>query len=252
MKGFIKTAKGSVRWSDLVENGLVKMEYGKLLSVSPKLSGILYLDDSVICIGSKCFNSCKGLRQIILNDDLQLIGSYAFAMCTKLEQIVIPGNVTKIGAGITIGCTSLVKLQVDPSNPYYSSDNNCILDQDSIIAGCCESTIRNHKCVAKYAFSGLTKDKWDIFNTELVQEGAFYGCKIDDLLISTDEFTECKIEDNAFKDSKLNGVTLSGNISYEQNSFSGTQVYKADHVMNVDFGGDIQQIAIFGGDSSEE
>lgn len=252
MKGLLKAPKGNISWASLLEKGWVKMEYGKLTFVEPKLSGVLYLDESVIALSSKCFYGCKNLTNIILNDDLQLIGSYAFAMCKGLEKLTIPGSVTKIGVGITIGCTGLQSIVVDPSNLFYKSDSNCILENDSIIAGCAESSIRNHKSIEQYAFGGIKKSKWDIFNIDIVEENAFFSCDINDLLISTDILSECRVANNAFKSSRIGGVTISGNVIYKDESFCNAPVYKADEVMKVDFGGDIQEIAIFRGENSDE
>lgn len=252
MKGFLKVGDNFIKWSNLLEHGSVKMELGKLVYVDPKLSGVLYLDDSVICLGAKCFNGCRRLQFIVLNDTLQLIGSFAFAMCTELQTLTIPGSVTRIGTGITLGCSSLEKLIVDPSNAYYESGNNCISQCGCIIAGCKESSIRNKKAVASYAFGGITRDHWDVFNVGVIKEDAFPACNIEDLLISTDDFTQCKIEPGAFKNANLKNVTLSGNIAYEEGAFGAASIMNAEQVMNVDFGGDIQQIAIFGGDHPDE
>lgn len=252
MKGFLRVKDKCVKWSNLVEHGSVRMELGKLVYVDPKLCGTLFLDDSVICLGAKCFNECRGLQQIVLNDTLQLIGSFAFAMCANLQSLTIPGSVTRIGVGITLGCSKMESLTVDPNNAYYNSDGNCIIEGNKIIAGCTGSSIRNKHAVGRYAFGGISRDKWDIFNVETVEDYAFAGCKIGDLLISTEGFMTCTVEPKAFLQSELKNVTLSGNVDYAETSFCGAPILNAEQVMNVDFGGDIQQIAIFGGGCSDE
>lgn len=247
MKGFLDSGSGLVRWSNLIEHKSIVVNYGKLTYVDPSLTGMLYLDESIICLGPKCFSECKGLTKIILNDNLQLIGSYAFAMCKGLERLDIPGSVTKIGAGITIGCTSLRKLTVDPTNQNYTSEGNCVLDAGRIIAGCKESSIRQHAAIVKHAFCGIKRDRWDIYNVGSIDSEAFYGCEVEDLLISTDSTSECKICLTAFKSSRMKNVTFSGNVMYDGDTLGGATVLHAGQVMSVEFEGDIQQVAVFGG-----
>ena len=251
MKGYLKLGDKCVKWSNLLEHKSIKVAYGKLTYVSPDLIGSLYLDESVICIGPNCFNNCSNLKQIILNDNLQIIGAYAFAGCRGLQQLNIPGSVTRIGDGITIGCTGLEKIVVDPSNPYYESEGNCVIANDVIIAGCKESSIRQHQGIGKHAFCGLSRDKWDIYNIENIESQAFFGCKLGDLLIITDPFTECTIAPEAFKSCSVGNATLSGDVQYEGEDLGGAPVMRAKQVMSVEFEGDIQQVAIFGGEEDE-
>ena len=104
--------------------------------------------DSVKVIGDYAFLYCFNLRNITLPSGLKIIGDYSLAG-TNVENFVIPDTVTSIGinafamngirsiyipASVTeigdkpfLWCYGLEKITVDPSNAFYSNDNEGVL-----------------------------------------------------------------------------------------------------------------------------
>jgi hypothetical protein len=90
---------------------------------SSDAQGILYnkLQTELIqCPGAKMGN-------IIISNTVTDIAELAFAYCYNLTAITISKFVTTIGEGAFSGCFSLISIDVDATNPNYSSDTQGIL-----------------------------------------------------------------------------------------------------------------------------
>ena len=84
------------------------------------------IPERVTSIGSFAF-VCTKLASIVIPDSVTTIGEYAFGGCLELESINIPKGVSQIGQTVLFGCDSLKKIEVDPQNEKYSSDEQGVL-----------------------------------------------------------------------------------------------------------------------------
>ena len=84
------------------------------------------IPERVTSIGSLAF-VCTKLASIVIPDSVTTIGEYAFGGCSELESINIPKGVSQIGQTVFFGCDSLKKIEVDPQNEKYSSDEQGVL-----------------------------------------------------------------------------------------------------------------------------
>ena len=84
------------------------------------------IPERVTSIGSLAF-VCTKLASIVIPDSVTMIGEYAFGGCSELESIDIPKGVSQIGQTVLFGCDSLKKIEVDPQNEKYSSDEQGVL-----------------------------------------------------------------------------------------------------------------------------
>ncbi len=86
---------------------------------------------SVSSIGYSAFAGCTELEKIIFSDpkdgaDLT-IRVNAFSDCPKLKECVIPACAEYVTANVFEGCTSMKKIEVDPDNPYYMTDDEGVM-----------------------------------------------------------------------------------------------------------------------------
>ncbi len=94
-------------------------------------------------IGISAFACCTSLDSITIPDSVTSIGDTAFYSCYNLLNLIIPSSVEKIGIGITSRCNNISTITVDPENPVYHSDGNCIIETatGTLVAGCNDSII---------------------------------------------------------------------------------------------------------------
>ncbi len=78
--------------------------------------------ERVRTIESRVFSDCSSLMEITLPDSLTSIAKWAFELCTSLDTIRIPKSVSKLGQGFYYGCDSLTRIEVDPENIAFFSD----------------------------------------------------------------------------------------------------------------------------------
>ena len=167
--------------------------------------------DSLTTIGSQTFMYCEKLANIKLPDSVSRIEGSAFYYCESLTSVHIPKNTTEIESSAFAGC-NLTSLTVDPQNPVYYSDGNCIIERDTaaLVQGCSASVIpQGIKTICEYAFyvcRGLT----DInipFGVEKIGRSAFDSCENLTNIALPDSVKI--IEESAFADcEKLEAVTL--------------------------------------------
>lgn len=79
-------------------------------------------------IDSCAFAACP-LTEITLPDALRKLGGRAFWAC-KLQTINIPAGLTEIGLTPFMNIRTLVSVNVDPSNPAYSSEGGVLFDKN--------------------------------------------------------------------------------------------------------------------------
>ncbi len=84
---------------------------------------------SVTSIGEEAFLNCHDLASVVFSDGLISIGDNAFNSCTNLTSVTIPASVTSIGICSFAYC-GLTSINVNASNPNYSSDNGILFNKD--------------------------------------------------------------------------------------------------------------------------
>jgi len=116
---------------------------------------------SVRTIGDNSFSYCYSLATVSIGNGVTRIDGGAFVYCTSLTSINIPESVTTIGSGVFSCCGGLESITVDPGNPVYHSDGNCLIktSTNELISGCKNSIIPSDGSVTSIgnsAFSGRT------------------------------------------------------------------------------------------------
>ena len=119
----------------------------------PNLETVI-ISDSVTFIGYGAFWNCSSLVNLTLSNNLVEIQPKAFANCESLKVLNIPASVTRIRNDDVqpfFGCESLETINVDPSNPVYHSDGNCLIETSvkTLVSGCKTSIIPNDGSVTK-------------------------------------------------------------------------------------------------------
>lgn len=87
-----------------------------------------YIPDGVETIGSAAFASTS-ISVIELPSALQEIPYALFWGCNALEKVIIGENVSAIDEQAFISCSNLSSIIVDPDNPNYYSDQNCLIEK---------------------------------------------------------------------------------------------------------------------------
>lgn len=111
-------------------------------------------------IDGYAFKGCTGITSINIPDNVSYIGDGAFQN-TGLTTITIPKNVSRMGIIVFAYCSNMESLNVDPQNPYYYSERNCIINKTSntVVYGCKNSVLPTDKritTIGQSAFEGCT------------------------------------------------------------------------------------------------
>ena len=80
------------------------------------------LPHGITSIGRLAFQLCEELESINIPDTVKTIGEAAFNGTSKLAEVYIPKSVETIGPAAFEGSLYREAYEVDPENPYYSSD----------------------------------------------------------------------------------------------------------------------------------
>lgn len=194
---------------------------------------VIPTDGSVICIGCDSFSGDFGLTYITIPDTIKTIENGAFWACHNLERIVIPDSVVRVESAfrecehlksISFGsnveyigddftyCYGLEEITVSPSNKFYYSSGNCLIDSRSkqLILGCNNSVLPNDNCI------------------ESIGEYAFGHCK--NLTSISIPDSVLSIGYHAFRDSGLESISIGKNVSHiDQEAFYGcTKIKKIE------------------------
>lgn len=82
-----------------VPENLFRSNYDLLSVTIPK--------GNTIEICSKAFESCIGLKSLIIEEGVKVIGKYAFADCINLETVILPKSLKVIEEGAFLNCDAL-------------------------------------------------------------------------------------------------------------------------------------------------
>ena len=184
-------------------DGVEKIESGAFEYCDSLIS--VTMTDSVKEIGHLAFESCKKLEYIRLSDNIEVLNEAIVAQtnissivlpknlketrydvflgCTSLRSLHIPEQVTDIRDCLIWECTGLEEITVDPNNPVYHSDGNCIIKTatKTVVAGCNTSVIPDDGSVTTIggnAFIGMSFSKITIPKTiTCIETGAFQYCE---------------------------------------------------------------------------
>ncbi|WP_293965843.1 leucine-rich repeat domain-containing protein, partial [uncultured Porphyromonas sp.] len=88
------------------------------------------LPEEVRKIAGLAFASNYFLSEVTLGDHLEEVGSYAFARCSCLTYMYLPPQTTRLGVAPLHDCTMLLEIEVDPSNPCYSSIDGVLYNKE--------------------------------------------------------------------------------------------------------------------------
>lgn len=88
------------------------------------------LPEEVRKIAGLAFASNYFLSEVTLGDHLEEVGSYAFARCSCLTYMFLPPQTTRLGVAPLHDCTMLLEIEVDPSNPCYSSIDGVLYNKE--------------------------------------------------------------------------------------------------------------------------
>ena len=88
------------------------------------------IPEEVRKIAGLAFASNYFLMKVMLGDHLEEVGSYAFARCSSLSFMSLPAQTTRLGASPFHDCTMLLEIEVDPSNPCYSSIDGILYNKE--------------------------------------------------------------------------------------------------------------------------
>lgn len=186
----------------VIENGILKKYLGSKRIVTIPSSVIeidlgvfdssnichVYIPNSVKKLAPFAFGNCKELTSIYIPDSVECINEYAFYGCTKLKKINLGKNAKFVierkpwdGQGSPfLHCPSIEEIYVHYQNPYYRSQNNCIvqIDDGSLVLGC-KTSLVSTTIIRKNAFRGSTQmEKIEIpEGVTKIEDGAFSDCE---------------------------------------------------------------------------
>ena len=109
------------------------------------------------------FFDCQKLQAIYLPDTLNSIEESPFTLCSNLRELFIPQSVNSIEADITSYCENLTRIEVDPNNQFFLSEDGVLFNKD-------KTCLQEYPCGKEGAYS--------IPNTVLsINKSAFGGRK---------------------------------------------------------------------------
>ena len=112
----------------VVNNGVTSIGNYVFNRCSDLMSVII--SNGVIKIGVWAFVGCGSLTSIKIPDSVTSIGNHAFTACTGLTSVEIGNRVASIGKNVFVSCSSLININVDGANPYYSSKDGVLFNND--------------------------------------------------------------------------------------------------------------------------
>jgi uncharacterized protein involved in tolerance to divalent cations len=153
---------------------------------------VIRLPKKLRTIRKNAFRRCVALHTIYFNDELVDIEPSAFEFCTALRVVKLPKSLLHIDPSALNNCISLYNIEVDRSNPIYSSEAGILFSRDK------KTLVR---CPESLLISELPQ------TVEIIGRYAFYKSRIDTLSIKRKLL---RIEDSAFQQAQIRS------FSYQQ------------------------------------
>ena len=128
------------------------------------LAGIT-VPDGVTKIGKYALAHYKNITRFIIPDACKSVGDKAFYNCKKLQALVVSAAVEKIGIRALQGCIELRRVNVEPENKFFTSQNDIFYDKNMTTLIKYPSNIdeaiyempSSVKTVEEYAFENVKK-----------------------------------------------------------------------------------------------
>lgn len=89
----------------------------------------LQIPSPVSTIGEAAFCGCLGLTSVTFDNSVMSIGDAAFCD-TGLKSVTIGKNISYIGPQAFSSCSELKRIEVDPANAHFASQNGVLLTKD--------------------------------------------------------------------------------------------------------------------------
>ena len=184
-----------------------KLEYiGNRSFASLKITGSIYIPDSVKTIGSQAFFNCDKLSgSLYIGRNCESIGESAFSMCTSLSgSINIECNINKIEAYTFYGCSSLkgsliIASHIERIGEYAfmgcSGFGGSLILPDSL------------QTISQYAFASCTNLTGTLIipdKVKIIKTSAFFGCigfeeiKFKSSSVNVESFAFSKLSNKCF------------------------------------------------------
>jgi hypothetical protein len=103
-------------------------DYSGAVTIPDTTNGLM-----VSSIGDGAFYGCTNLTSSTIPNSITNIGTAAFNSCLSLTNIAIPASVTSIGEYAFFYCTNLTAIEVNTTNPAYSSADGVLFNKDQTI-----------------------------------------------------------------------------------------------------------------------
>lgn len=191
------------------------MFFGKNIVQGSRPKIVIEIPKNLDCIYPKeIFGANDPIIKII--EGTNEIGEAGLSLLYGVRKIRISYGVKKIGANALYGLTQAKSLEVDENNPYYRSENNCIIRREDnvLIAGCRTSVIPDGvTAIGEKAFFGIIDPSFTVNMPDSVTE------------IGEEAFSDCynlteirfsknlqKIGQGAFSDCGISNLDLPGTV----------------------------------------
>lgn len=179
----------------IIETAAKKLVFGCMSSTIPD-------DGSVEVIGPYAFDEIYNLKEVIIPSGITTIKKNAFVL-SGIQKLTISETVTTIEKYAFDMCKNLVKINVDPDNPTYHSDGNCLIETETkkIVKGCKTSVIPSDGSVSE------------------IGERAFYYCTNTDTVTIPEGIIS--IHKNAFRHSDIRYINIPSTVkNIDSSAFS--------------------------------
>jgi len=195
----------------------------------------LNIEDCIKTAKDYCFEGCTSLTNLILGTGLRKLSNGIFKDCSSLSGVSIPSNIKSIGGAAFSGCSSLESIDLSSvtsignsafksctslSSVTLSNDLKGISGQTfSHCFNLANINLNNIKSIGGSAFEGCGSLKSiDLSMAETIGERTFIDCT--GLTRATFGENLTTIDDNAFKNTRIDKIELGSNISrIGQNAF---------------------------------
>jgi hypothetical protein len=143
------------------------------------------ISNGVASMGNAAFFGCANVTNVTIPNSMTSIAANAFELCTGLASVAIPAGVTNLGDSVFLSCSGLTAINVNTTNPAYSSTAGVLFDKakatliesPEAISGnyTVPNTVTNLGDNAFYGCSNLTGITLDT-NLASIQSSAFAYC----------------------------------------------------------------------------